>query len=151
MKKFTFSLKSVGIVRQARELRLREAFSVALRAVVEAEQALARIRREQAEFERGMIAERVRAFRPADQVAFLHAHQILLVRERGAVADVERTVVERELRRTEWLGSRRDLRLIEKLEQTARQEYRIEEDRETQRMLDDRAPSGGGWGSGAAA
>ena len=151
MKKFNFSLKSVGIVREARELRLREAFSVALRAVVEAEQALARIRREQAEFERGMMAERMQAFRPADQVAFLHAHQLLLVRERGAIADLEKTVVERELRRTEWLGSRRDLRLIEKLEQTARHEYRLEEDRENQRLLDDRAPSGAGRGFGAAA
>jgi len=151
MKKFSFSLKSVGVVREARELRLREAFSVALRAVIEAEAALAQIRREQFEFELGMIAERRRAFKPADQVAFLHAHQILLVRERGAVTDVEKAVAERELRRTDWLGSRRDLRLIEKLEQKARQEYRLEEDRENQRLLDDRAPSAAGRGIGAAA
>jgi len=151
MKKFSFSLKSVGIVREARELRMREAFSVALRAVAQAEQALARVRSEQAEFERGMVAERVGAFRPADQVAFLHAHQILLVQERGAVTDVEKAVAEREVRRAAWLGSRRDLRLIEKLEKTARQEHRHEEDRENQRLLDDRAPSGAGRTFGAAA
>ena len=57
----------------------------------------------------------------------------------------------RETRRAEWLESRRDLRLIEKLEQTARQEYRRDEEREAQRTLDDRPHGANGRGLTAAA
>jgi hypothetical protein len=71
MKKFRFPLKSVAIVREARELRLREAFSVALQAVAVAEDMLDQVRRRKTELEQVLVAERRRSFRPAEQIAFL--------------------------------------------------------------------------------
>lgn len=138
MKKFRFPLKSVAVVREARELRLREAFSSALQAVAVAEEHLERVRQKKADLERVLLVERRKAFRPAEQLSFLHSHQQVVNEETDASVAVEKAVAVRETRRAEWLESRRDLRLIEKLEQTARQDYRREEEREAQRTLDDR-------------
>lgn len=151
MKKFRFPLKSVAIVREARELRLREAFSVALQAVAVAEDMLDQVRRRKTELEHVLVAERRCSFRPAEQIAFLQAHQRVVEEESNAVSDLQKAVAVRETRRAEWLESRRDLRLIEKLEQTARQEHRRDEEREAQRTLDDRPHGPNGRGLTAAA
>ena len=137
MKRFRFSLQSLKIVREARELRAREVFGAAVRVVNAADAHLSTTRREKADFERTLLAERGSSFRPADQAAFLQAHRRLITREQEAVVALQRATAERESRRAEWLNSRRDLRLIENLEDGARRTHRAAEDREAQLLLDD--------------
>ena len=137
MKRFHFPLKSVATVREAREARVREAFTAAVQAVVLAELHLTNLRSEKAELERVMLAERKEFFRAADQATFLQSHRRVVVREVAAVSGLTQAVQARELRRQEWMEARRDVRLIEKLKETAVREYREETEREAQRLLDD--------------
>ena len=151
MKKFRFPLKSVAIVREARELRLREAFSVALQAVAVAEDTLEQVRRRKTELEQVLLAERRRSFRPAEQIAFLQSHQRVVEEESNAVSALATALAVRETRRAEWLESRRALRLVDKLEQAALQGYPPAAEREAQRTLDDRPHGANGRGLTAAA
>lgn len=138
MKKFRFPLKSLATVREARELQAREAFSAAVNAAAVAEQRLRSVRQRLTELERVMLGERSTLFRPADQSAFLYSHELEVRRERearDALAEAQAVV---EQRRKDWMLSRRDLRLIEKLESKARASHQRELERELQLQLDDR-------------
>ncbi len=137
MKRFHFPLKSVAIVREAREARVRESFTAAVRAVVAAERSLDKVRAEKSDLEKVMLEERRESFRAADQVAFLQSHRQIAVLEDQARLRVQEAVEMRELRRREWLEARRDVRLIEKLRESALAEHYREREREAQRFLDD--------------
>lgn len=138
MKKFRFPLKSLASVREARELQAREAFSVAAQAYSEAEQKLIQVRLRLKELARVMLESRGHHFQAAEQVSFLQVHRQEQLRETEAVAALEQARQTMETRRREWLERRRDLRLIEKLEEKARLTHRRAAERELQAELDDR-------------
>lgn len=138
MKRFHFSLQSLSVVRSARDRQARERFSAAVQAVIAAEEALATMRLEKTEFERVVMAQRAQHFYGGEQAAFWEAHRRLVVRETEHVNALREAETAREARRVEWMAARRDLRLIERLEEKARAEHRLAEAREFQQQLDDR-------------
>lgn len=141
MKKFRFPLQSVATLRNMRENQQRERFAAAVHRFVDAEQALAEVRKRIDQLENLIAAERSGNFRPAAQIAFMQAleaeqrHRLLAA---GQVAEAK-AAMERE--RMAWLEARRDVRLIKILEDKARAVHRHELDREEQALLDDRANS----------
>lgn len=141
MKKFGFPLRSVATLRSMRELRAREAFSLSVHAFARAEVNLAEVRRRIAELREVLLDARRATFRPSDQVAFLGAFENETraeVEARRLVAAAKTTM---DQRRQDWLATRRDVRVVEKLETRARSQHRRECEREEQKALDDLAGS----------
>ena len=138
MKKFNFSLRSVGTVRAMRELRAREAFTEALHAYLAAEERLQQAREQRRKLEDILVNSRGATLRPPDQVTYINAYQDELARERQAAQESAAAKAELDERRELWVNARRDLRVIENLDVKARQVYRHELEYEEQKLLDDR-------------
>jgi len=138
MKKFRFPLRSVATVRSMRELRAREHFSIAVHAYVVAEEHLQVLRGRLAALEEVLRNGRTQNFRAGDEASFLEAYKTETNAVTKASVEVENARVAMEAARQAWLGSRRDLKVVESLEQKARATHRHEVEREDQAALDDR-------------
>lgn len=138
MKKFRFPLRSVATVRSMIELRAREEFSRAVQICVAAEKKLAAQRERVAELESILRSGRLTRFRPADQATFLAAFKDETAIISTLTADLNSARREMESARQAWLESRRGVRVIENLEQKARQAHLHEVERENQAAMDDR-------------
>jgi flagellar protein FliJ len=138
MKKFRFPLRSVATVRAMRELRARDAFTQAVHAFVRATEDLHRVQRQLAELEDILRDERTRSFRPSDQASFIAAFHSESRREAEAGHAVLEARRAMDAARAAWLETRRDVRIVEKLEVRARLAHRHAADREEQAALDDR-------------
>jgi flagellar FliJ protein len=138
MKKFRFPLRSVATVRSLRELRAREQFSIAVNAYVKAEEYLQMLRGRLAVLEDVLRSGRTRTFRAGDEASFLEAYKTETIAATKASAEVDKARAAVETARQAWLGSRRDLKVVESLEQKARATHRREVEREDQAALDDR-------------
>jgi flagellar export protein FliJ len=138
MKRFRFTLRSVQTVRNIRELRAREVFSAAVAAQAQAARALEAAQLRIQELETIMTEARSQTFRPAEQVAYIHEYA--LVRKAGELAaqELAKAVQHMEQCRELWIASRRDVRVIEKLETKAREQHRQECEHEEQSLMDDR-------------
>ncbi len=139
MKKFRFPLRSVATVRSMIELRAREQFSRAVQACVAAEKKLTLQRERVAELESIIRSGRLSRFRAADQATFMAAFKDETAVITTLTADLNSARREMESARQAWLESRRDVRVIEKLEQRARATHQRELERENQAAMDDRA------------
>jgi flagellar export protein FliJ len=139
MKKFRFPLRSVATVRNMLELRAREQFSRTVQTCVAAENSLRAQRERVAELEAILRSGRLERFRPADQATFMAAFKD----ETGLVgkltSELNSARREMESARQAWLESRRDVRVIESLEQKARLAHQRDLERENQAAMDDRA------------
>jgi flagellar export protein FliJ len=138
MKKFRFSLHSVQTLRSIREMRAREVFAEALNLQVEAGSRLEAVRSWIRMLEAELVAERGALLRPADQASHLKDYETGLRLERDRMKDLDQARTRTEQAREAWVGSRRDVQVIEKLETKARHEHRLAFDREEQSLLDDR-------------
>jgi flagellar export protein FliJ len=138
MKKFRFSLRSVQTVRAIREMHAREAFGLALNVHSEAGTHLQSVRGDIRRLEELIISKRGAIVHAAEQVSFLHEHEFQRQREKDAVVALEKARNKLDECREIWIVARRDMRVIDNLETKARQEYRLEYEREEQALLDDR-------------
>lgn len=141
MKKFRFPLRSVATVRNIYELRAREHFSRTVQACVTADKTLESLRTRVAELEQLLRSGRLQCFRPADQTSFMAAFKEENVKAAKAAAEAAAARATMETARQAWLQSRRDVRVIENLEQKRRAIHRSELERENQAAMDDRASS----------
>lgn len=139
MKKFQFTLRSVETVRSIRELRAREIFSASVLAHAAAVAALDDARSRRSKLERLMSDERQGLFKAAEQVSFFVEQQRLKQAEDIADQALGRAIADMNKCRDLWIASRRDVRVIEKLELKARNRHRQDCDREEQAAMDDRA------------
>ena len=139
MKKFRFPLRSVATVRNIYELRARENFSRCVQACVAAEKNLESLRARVTELEQLLRSGRLQHFRPADQASFMAALKDESTKVAKAAAEVTAARDAMETARQAWLQSRRDVRVIENLEQKRRAVHRHELERENQAAMDDRA------------
>jgi flagellar FliJ protein len=137
MKKFRFPLRTVATLRGLQELRARETFAAAVRTYVQAEKVLAEIRQRLAELREILLNERRATFRARDQASFLEAFHNETVRETEGKCEVVSAKNAMELRRQEWLETRRGVKLIANLEHKARETHRHTGDREMQGELDE--------------
>lgn len=138
MKKFRFPLRSVATVRSMRELRAREQFSLAVHACVAAEENLRNLQVRLSALEEVLRTGRAHTFRAGDQVTFIDAYKNETEAVTKAATEVEKARAAMEKARQAWLVSRRDLKVVENLEQKARLVYRHEVERADQAALDDR-------------
>ncbi len=126
------------MVRNLAELRARENFSKVFQAYVEVENRLTDARVRLKDLEEMLRTGRTAAFRAADQVSFLNALKDEAVKATKIEAELTAARQAMEAARQAWLGTRRDVRVIENLEGKARLDHRHELEREVQADLDDR-------------
>ncbi len=138
MKKFRFSLSSVMVVREAREALRKEVFVGALRGATDAETAVQKVIEEGAALAVALAASRAGTYSASLQVSGVVAEQRIARTEVEARSVLSKARQLLEQRRTEWLAARRDLRLLQRLKDRAKERYRTDLAREEQRELDDR-------------
>jgi flagellar FliJ protein len=139
MKRFTFPLRPVAVLRSHREARAREIFAQALQARAAAASALARVRERVAALERELSQGRAGTFHAATEAERLLNHR----RECALEVEAERTLAAAdtaaEQRRTEYLEAHRQLEVVRRLETKARTMHRLATAREEQAEFDERA------------
>jgi flagellar FliJ protein len=139
MKKFRFPLQPVGMLRSHQELRAREIFAAAVHRYVQTEERLAALRQRVAELAEVLFHGRSDRFLAADAAALLRVYRS----ESNAVMEAEREVIEArdamQQRRQEYIEANRRLRIIQRLEEKARERHRLDLLRGEQAELDELA------------
>jgi flagellar protein FliJ len=138
MKKFRFPLRSVETVRSITELRAREHFSQAVTVHADTVRALVVAREALAGLEDLIREQRRGHFRPAEQVTFSKEIQVREERVKVATQAEAEAALRLESARAQWVEARKQLRVVEKLEQKARSVHRAECEHEEQALMDDR-------------
>lgn len=139
MKRFRFHLESVKTVRSLGEQRAREIFAAELRNLVTADMVLrdARAWREALVEETG--GSRAQTFRTGDQTAAIEALASAVATEKNAVKRRELADAALAEARSRWLGCRRELEVIHRLEARARELHREAAEKAEQAILDEHA------------
>jgi flagellar FliJ protein len=126
MKKFRFPLRPVAVLRSHAEQKARELFAAAVRAYVAAEENQAAAARRVAEVGAELSAARAGTY-PAAEAAMLYR---TYRNECDEEMRLQRLVIEARdamhRRRAEYLEANRRLRVVERLEQHAREKHRVE-------------------------
>ncbi len=139
MKKFRFPLQPVGVLRAHQELRAREVFAAAVHHYVQTEERLAALRRRVADLAEVLFHGRASQFLAAEAAALLRVYR----GECNAVIDLEREVIEArdamQQRRAEYIEANRRLKTVQKLEEKARSQHRLDRMRAEQSELDELA------------
>jgi flagellar FliJ protein len=137
MKRFTFPLRPVSVLRSHKEMRAREAFAAAVHAYVLAEEALAGVRRRVSEMEGLLFSGRTGRFLAADAASLFRVYRA----ECQAELASERQVIDArdfmQKRRQEYIEANRQLKIVNRLEEKARQRHRVETLRTEQNELDE--------------
>jgi flagellar FliJ protein len=137
MRRFRFSLQAPATVRELAETRARDACAAAERERARIADELAEASRRLAALREAVASSRTGSFFPREQVAFLEAWRFEGLREQAAqkALHVADQAVARQ--REAWLAARRNLKVIQRLEQRARDRHRAAAEHEAQRALDD--------------
>jgi len=137
MKRFRFPLRPLAMLREHREVRARELFALAVRAYVQSEAALAAVRARVTRFEAALFAGREGRFQAAEAAQAFAAYR----RECDVEVTAERTThaarAEMDQRRAAYLAAHRELEIVKRLEDKARNAHRLAANREEQAELDD--------------
>jgi len=137
MKRFHFPLRPVAVLRAHKELRAREAFAASVHAYVQTEERLALTRTRMTELEQLLFAGRSGRFLAADAAALFRVYRT----ESQAEMTTEREVIAaRDLmnqRRAEYIEANRQMKIIQRLEEKAREKNRAENARIEQNELDE--------------
>ena len=126
MKRFSFPLRPLAVIRAHLELRAREVFAAAMHAYAKAEERLAATRARVAALEAQLFAGRRDRFLAAEAAQLFRVYRA----EAQAEIDAERQVVEAralvDQRRGEYLEANRRLKIVQRLEEKARTRHRAE-------------------------
>lgn len=137
MKRFHFPLRPVAVIRAHKELRAREAFAASVHVYVQTEERLASTRARVADLEQLLFAGRSGRFIAADAAALFRVYKM----ECHAELETEREVIAARdtmnLRRSEYIEANRQLKIIHRLEDKARDKNRLENARIEQNELDE--------------
>jgi flagellar FliJ protein len=139
MKRFRFPLRPVAVLRTHREGRAREAFAAALHRQATAQDALARVGVRMRALEAALAQGREKTFRPAEAALVLvdYRRECAAESEAGRLVTVARS--EAQKARLEYLEAHRQLEIVKRLEEKARNEHRFENNRLEQGELDELA------------
>ena len=137
MKRFHFPLRPVAVIRAHKELLAREAFAASVHAYVKSEERLAETRARVGDLEKLLFAGRCERFVAADAAALFRVYRT----ECHAELETERSVIAAkeimQTRRNEYIEANRQLKIIHRLEEKARDKNRIENARTEQNELDE--------------
>lgn len=139
MKRFTFTLRPVAVLRAHAERRARELLAVAVGKYVKAEESLALARSRSQELERILFAGRRERFRASDEASFFHAYRKECAVEIAAQKEVIVARTEMENARRLCIEANKALKVIGKLEEHARASYRVETLKSEQAEFDEMA------------
>jgi flagellar FliJ protein len=139
MKKFRFPLQPVGVLRSHQELRAREVFAAAVHHYVQTEEKLAALRKRVADLSEVLFRGRSGSFLAAEAATLLRVYR----GECSAAMAAEREVIEArdamQARRQDYIDANRRLKVVNKLEEKARDRHRLEVLRAGQEELDELA------------
>jgi len=139
MKRFHFPLRPVAVLRAHRQARAREAFAASVHAYVLPRKTWPSCTQRRGDPGAVMHDGRRETFKPADEISFCGAYRLVCEDE----VKSERSVIEAraamEERRQDYMEAHRAVKVVEKLELKARNEYRLETAREAQLELDELA------------
>lgn len=137
MKRFSFPLHPVSVLRAHRELLAQEAFAASVNAFVKSQETLAATRARVARFEASLFAGRRVTFNPAAEAQALAAYRqecaVEIETERAMFAAKEAMAK----CRAAYLEAHRSVEVLNRLEANARLEHRLETSREEQAEFDD--------------
>jgi flagellar FliJ protein len=137
MKRFHFPLRPVAVVRAHRELRAREALALALRDLAGAEGRLTACRARSGDLESLIAAGRGQKLLAAAAVAGQQAYLEARAAEGEAEKQVAAARVELLRRRAVGVEANRELKVIRRLEDLAREAHRADSLRSAQNEIDE--------------
>jgi flagellar FliJ protein len=137
MKRFHFPLRPVAIMRAHQELRAREVLAASIRATTQSAERLAAARARVAELESILFASRRRTLRAADEAAFFQAYRRECAAELEAQGRFLAARAEMERCREAYLEASRRVKTVERLEERARESYRLDYLRAEQSGIDE--------------
>ena len=139
MKRFRFPLRPVSVLRAHREVRAREAFAAALHRHASAQDELHRIGVRMRALEAALAGGREKSFRAAEAALLLSDYR----RECAAESEAERQVVvarqDMQKARLEYIEAHRQLEVVNRLEEKARDAHRRDNNRAEQAEMDELA------------
>ena len=141
MKRFQFPLRPVAMLRAHRELRAREIFAAALQNYSMAEEHLRRVGLRLRALEKSLFDGREKTFHASEAALLLSDYRRECAAETEAEGRV--TVAREEVRkaRADYLEAHRQLKIVGRLEEKARDHHRLENNRAEQAELDELAGS----------
>jgi flagellar export protein FliJ len=139
MKKFRFPLQPLGVLRVHQELRAREVFAAAVHHYVQCEEKLALLRKRVAELAEVLFHGRSDRFLAADAAVLLRVYRGECDAATAAEREVDAARTAMETRREEYIEANRRLKTVNKLEEKARAQHRLEALRAEQAELDELA------------
>lgn len=137
MKRFRFPLRPVAILRAHHELRAREDFAAAARALAVSEQNLHAVRERICAFEAAIFASRSGSFSAGDGAQAFAAYRLECASEDAAERALASTRAILETRRAAYLEAHRKLEVVRRLETKARQLHGLELQRVEQAEFDE--------------
>lgn len=137
MKRFRFPLRPVAILRAHQEMRAKEAFGAAVHAFARAESELAATRARVAQFEQALRAGRKASFSATEAIHALAAYRTERVAEAESEKAVQTARVAMNQRRDEYLEAHHKVKVVQRLEEKARESYRLAILHEEQAEQDD--------------
>lgn len=147
MKKFHFSLRPVAVLRSHRELSAREALASAILACAQAEERRGAVRARIEELALAICGGRREMFSARDEAAFgqIYRRECAAEAEAGRQVAAARAAVEQ--RREAYIEASRQVKMVSRLEERARNVHRMAGLRSEQATLDEiasrRVPPGG--------
>ncbi len=139
MKRFTFPLRSVAILRHHREHMAREALAAAARSCTALEVRLNAAKMCLQEMEQLRSAERSGCFRPADDISFFHAYRVEWASEGELRKQLAAAFAEADQLRDACVEANREVKAIERLEAAAVAAHRAEGSRTEMAEFDEHA------------
>ncbi|MBL9210953.1 MAG: flagellar FliJ family protein [Opitutaceae bacterium] len=137
MKRFHFSLRPVGVLRNHRKLQARDAFAASIQVFIQAEEALAQMRSRVLMFETALQTGRRGSFSAANEAEALAAYRHECAAEAAAEKELSAARELMQRRRAEYLDAHRQVEVLQRLEDKARAVHRLEINREEQAGFDE--------------
>jgi flagellar export protein FliJ len=137
MKKFTFALKSVAVLRSFKEAVARDRLAESIRSCAQIEERLAEMQLRLSEMERLRSGERNGRFRPADEISFSHLYRRECAEESSLKGQKAASQRELETRRQAFIEANRAVKAIGRLESKAIDAYRVDSNRIQQAEFDE--------------
>lgn len=139
MKRFSFPLRPVAVLREHRELRAKEAFAASVHAVAQAVEEHGRAQQRLARFGAAIATRRTARFAAAAEAQNLAGYRRECAAEAAAARAVAAARIALERARQDYVGAHRDAEAVHRLETKARAAHRHAAAREEQAGFDDLA------------
>lgn len=137
MKRYHFPLRPVGVLRAHQEVRAREVFAASVHKVTNAEKNLGDIRADKTRLEAALIERTKGKVHASETSVFYQAYRQKCASEVSAERALNAAKAEMNTNRKKYSEANREVKIIDRLEEKSRAQYRLESERAAQAELDD--------------